>query len=143
MIRRNVASRPYHHAIAPKSLRKPILSYPLKTGRDGISGTADIEWISIDFVTQFLQIQFFVAQRFALPAAKSRARNERRFLLSECMQLLCTCYRLSSPRIKNTSDVNFLRIFIPRRVERSIVAVRSRARSIDSYPGWHHHRVAE
>ena len=35
-----MANRPQHQAIAPKSLRKPIPSYPLKTGRNGISGTA-------------------------------------------------------------------------------------------------------
>ena len=40
MARRSVANRLHRHAIAPKSLRKPISSYPLKTGRDGISGTA-------------------------------------------------------------------------------------------------------
>jgi len=40
-----VANRPQHHAIAPKSLRKPIPSYPLKTGRDEISGTAG--WASL------------------------------------------------------------------------------------------------
>ena len=41
VVRRNVANRPQHHAIAPKSLRKPIPSYPLKTGSNGISGTAE------------------------------------------------------------------------------------------------------
>jgi hypothetical protein len=35
-----MANRPHHHAIAPKSLRKPIPSYHVKTGRNGISGTA-------------------------------------------------------------------------------------------------------
>jgi hypothetical protein len=42
VVRRNVANRPQHHAIAPKSLRRPIPSYPLKTGRDEISGTAEL-----------------------------------------------------------------------------------------------------
>jgi peptidoglycan/LPS O-acetylase OafA/YrhL len=42
-----MANRPHHHAIAPKSLRKPTPSYHVKTGRNGISGTAD--WLLTAF----------------------------------------------------------------------------------------------
>ena len=40
MSRRGVANRLCRHAIAPKSLRKPIPSYPVKAGLEGISGVA-------------------------------------------------------------------------------------------------------
>lgn len=40
MARRSVANRLCRHAIAPKSLRKPDPSHPIKTGCGGISGIA-------------------------------------------------------------------------------------------------------
>ena len=40
MSRRGVANRLCRHAIAPKSLRKPIPSYPAKAGLEGTSGIA-------------------------------------------------------------------------------------------------------
>jgi MFS family permease len=87
-----VASRPYHHAIAPKSLRKPIPSYPLKTGRNGISGTAGFSeaflilraqdvGLAIGYVPVIMIVMNVVYSIFAYPAGTAADRISARTLL--------------------------------------------------------------